>query len=406
MPIRSLNILIPTFARPAALAVTLTSLCGQTYRDFDVIVSDQTEEFDPFEAGEVKASVRLLRLHGHQVFLHKHLPRKGIAEQRQFLLEASSSYFVLYLDDDLILEPDLVERLMRTMREERCAFVGSAPIGLSYLDDERPDQEAIELWESPVRPERVTPDSAAWQRHRLHSAANILHVQRRLGLTAKDQRTYHVVWIGACVLYDVHKLDAAGAFRFWQELPETLSGEDVLVQTRLLERFGGCGIIPSGVYHQELPTTIPDRSINAVDLLKRGSSGSANILVEIPAGELIDKITILEIKTRFITDPGKVQHVREELDHLSFVRDRTLPRSDRLDELTNRLREVNASLWQIEDDIRACERKQDFGPGFVKLARAVYHRNDERSAIKRAINDLTGSRLVEEKSYADYKAAA
>lgn len=404
--IRSLNILIPTFARPAALAVTLTSLTSQTYRDFDVVVSDQTEEFDPLQAGEVQAAVRLLALHGHGVFLHKHLPRRGIAEQRQFLLEESNSYYVLYLDDDLILEPDLVERLMRAIREEECGFAGSAPIGLSYAEDERPEQQSIELWDGPVRPERVTPDSAAWQRHRLHSAANMLHVQRKLNLNGRGQRKYHVAWIGACVLYDVEKLDAAGAFRFWRNLPATLSGEDVLVQTRMLEQYGGCGIIPSGAYHQELPTTLPDRSINAADLLKRASSGrGANILIEVPAGELIDKITILEIKARFITDPGKLPHIREELDQLTFVRDRTLPPSDRLAQLTRELQEVNLTLWQIEDDIRDCERRRDFGPDFIRLARAVYHRNDERSAVKRKINDLTGSRLVEEKSYAVYKAA-
>ena len=130
------------------------------------------------------------------------------------------------------------------------------------------------------------------------------------------------------------------------------------------------------------------------------------IHIPVGAGELIDKITILEIKSRFITDPAKLSHVREELDHLTFVRDRTLAPSERLDALTGELREVNRALWQIEDDIRECERKQDFGPAFVNLARAVYLRNDERSGIKRRINDLTGSRLVEEKSYADYKAAA
>lgn len=403
--VRSLNILIPTFARPAALAVTLTSLCGQTFRDFDVIVSDQTGEPDPLQAGEVQAAVRLLRLHGHSVFLHTHLPRRGIAEHRQFLLEQSNSYHVLYLDDDLILEPDLVQRLMRAISEEKCGFVGSAPIGLSYVRDERPEQQSVELWEGPVRPEHVTPDSAEWQRHHLHSAANILHVQNRLGLQPGDLYKYHVAWIGACVLYDVEKLDAAGGFRFWQEFPESLSGEDVFVQTRMLERFGGCGILPSGVYHQELSTTIPDRSINATDLLRRAFGQGMNILIEVPAGELIDKVTILEIKARTIKEPAKLVHIREELQHLSFMRDRALKPSDRLSALTAELREVNQALWQIEDDIRNCERRQDFGPEFIRLARAVYHQNDRRAELKRSINDATGSRLVEEKSYALYKAA-
>ncbi len=403
--IRSLNILIPTYARPAALAVTLTSLCSQTYADFDVIISDQTEAGDPLLAGEVQTAIRLLNLQGHQVFTHKHLPRRGIAEHRQFLLEQAHSFYVLYLDDDLILEPDLVQRLMRAMREEQCGFVGSAPVGLSYIDDHRAQQQEIELWDGRVLPETVTPDSAEWQRHHLHSAANILHLQQRLGIRPEQQKKYHVAWIGACVLYDVLKLNESGGFRFWQELPEHHCGEDVLVQTRLLERYGGCGIIPSGVYHQELPTTIPDRSVNAVQLLSQTNTENVDVRVEVPAGELIDKITILEIKTEQISDPAKLIHIRQELEHLAVVRDRHVRPSDELQQLITELRQVNLSLWQVEDEIRECERRKNFGQDFVRLARSVYQQNDRRAAIKRSINELTGSRLFEEKSYAEYKAA-
>jgi hypothetical protein len=87
------------------------------------------------------------------------------------------------------------------------------------------------------------------------------------------------------------------------------------------------------------------------------------------------------------------------------VRDSALPPSDGLAGLAGELREVNRQLWQIEDDIRDSERRRDFGAGFIRLARAVYHKNDRRADIKRSINQLTGSRLVEEKSYAFYKAA-
>jgi hypothetical protein len=404
--VRSLNILIPTFSRPAALAVTLTSLCGQTYPDFDVIISDQSEPENPFAAGEVQAAIRVLTLHGHRVFTHKHLPRRGIAEHRQFLLDQANSFYVLYLDDDLILEPDVVERLMRAIREEQCGFAGSAPIGLSYKDEERPHQQTIEFWDGPVRPEAVTPDSAERQRHHLHSAANILHVQRRLNITPREQRKYHVAWIGACVLYDVAKLQASGGFRFWQDLPPHLRGEDVLVQARLLERYGGCGVIPSGVYHQELPATIPDRSANAVDLLlKAEKERGATIQVEVPAGELIDKIAILEIKSDRIIDPEKQEHVREELRRLTSVRDRLIASSEKLAQLTRELRAVNLALWTIEDEIRECERRKDFGGQFISLARSVYQQNDRRAAIKRSINELINSRLVEEKSYAGYEAA-
>src|SRR5436853_405374 len=103
------DVLIPTCQRPAALAVTLTSLIAQQRRDFRVIVSDQSEGSAAFEALEVRAALRVLQAHGHAVELHQHLPRRGLAEQRQFLLDRSRAPYVLFLDDDVILEADLVE---------------------------------------------------------------------------------------------------------------------------------------------------------------------------------------------------------------------------------------------------------------------------------------------------------
>jgi GT2 family glycosyltransferase len=170
---------------------------------------------------------------------------------------------VLFLDDDVIVEPDLVARLLQALREERCGFVGSAVIGLSHAHDVRPHQQAIELWEGRVQPECILPGGPEWQRHHLHSAANLWHVQRRLGLTAATQRKYKVAWVGACVLYDREKLVDCGGFDFWRELPDAHCGEDVLAQLRVMERHGGCGLIPSGAYHQELPTTVTDRRVDA-----------------------------------------------------------------------------------------------------------------------------------------------
>jgi hypothetical protein len=126
------------------------------------------------------------------------------------------------------------------------------------------------------------------------------------------------------------------------------------------------------------------------------------ILVEISAGELIDKITILEIKAERLTDPAQVANVRSELAALTAARDRGIVATQVLAALTTELKGVNAALWQIEDDIRDCERRRDFGDRFVQLARAVYHRNDERARLKRAINESLGSRIVEEKSYQPY----
>ena len=128
------------------------------------------------------------------------------------------------------------------------------------------------------------------------------------------------------------------------------------------------------------------------------------LLIPASVGELIDKITILEIKQQRISDSAKQLNISRELDALMAVVEQCqlgYPQGA-LTELGQQLSAVNQLLWQIEDDIRECERQADFGSRFIELARAVYHRNDERAAIKRQINNLCGSELVEEKSYAAY----
>ncbi|HET7564859.1 MAG TPA: glycosyltransferase family 2 protein [Gemmatimonadaceae bacterium] len=271
----AVDVLIPSFNRPCALAVTLTSLTGQSCRDFRVIVSDQSEGVDAMAAPEVCAVVRLLLARGVHVKVLKHIPRRGMAEQRQFLLDTATSPYALFLDDDVILEPDVLERMLRAICEERCGFVGCAAIGLSYVHDVRPHQQSIEFWDGPVRPERIDPDTPQWDRHHLHSAANLYHVQRRLNLTPERQRKYHVAWIGGCVLYDAVALRESGGFTFWQELPPQHCGEDVLAQLRVMARYGGCGLIPSGAFHQELPTTIPDRRVDAPRVLPSEAASHA-----------------------------------------------------------------------------------------------------------------------------------
>ena len=129
---------------------------------------------------------------------------------------------------------------------------------------------------------------------------------------------------------------------------------------------------------------------------------TGTVTIEVAPGELIDKITILEIKSERIDDPAKLANVRIEHETLAVSRDAALPASEELSALTAALREVNEALWDIEDDIRDCERRGDFGEGFIGLARSVYMTNDRRAELKRRINDLLGSRLVEEKSYKPY----
>jgi hypothetical protein len=127
-----------------------------------------------------------------------------------------------------------------------------------------------------------------------------------------------------------------------------------------------------------------------------------SILAPISAGELVDKITILRVKAERIGDPAKEANVRKELALLETTAREHLPDTAEIARLTEELTAVNAALWDIEDGKRDCERRQDFGEGFVALARRVYIDNDRRAAIKRAINAAAGSDIVEEKSYKPY----
>jgi hypothetical protein len=127
-----------------------------------------------------------------------------------------------------------------------------------------------------------------------------------------------------------------------------------------------------------------------------------SVSIEVAPGELIDKITILEIKLERIKDGDKLANVRLEHDTLVKARDGAIEATPELDRLSSELKAANEALWDIEDDIRDCERNKDFGDAFVQLARSVYISNDKRAALKREINELLGSNLIEEKSYAAY----
>jgi hypothetical protein len=131
-----------------------------------------------------------------------------------------------------------------------------------------------------------------------------------------------------------------------------------------------------------------------------------SILAPISAGELVDKITILRVKAERIGDPAKEANVRKELALLEATAREHLPDTAEIARLTDELTAVNAALWDIEDGKRDCERRQDFGEGFVALARRVYIDNDRRAALKRAINEAAGSDIVEEKSYKPYLQAS
>jgi hypothetical protein len=261
------DVLIPTMRRKTGLCVVLTSLFSQTFTNFDVTVSDQTPEGEDYlDSIEVQTLVRALRWRGHRVTLHRHLPARGMAEQRHFLLQGSRAPYVHFIDDDVLLEPGTMRRMLTTLQTEKCGFVGCPATGLEYLDDFRPHQQKIELWHGPVRPEPFAPDNLPWERHLINNAANPLHLEQQL---APDGRTvrYKLAWVGgANVLFDREKLLSVGGFSWWDRLPPTHAGEEVVAQFLLIRKYGGCGILPSGTYHLGLPTNVPERERNATEL--------------------------------------------------------------------------------------------------------------------------------------------
>jgi len=262
------DVLIPTIDRVPELGVTLAGLAAQDEPAFRVVISDQSAAFTSASAPAVQAMVRVLRAQGRPVDVLHHAPPRGLAEQRQFLLDRSRAEAVLYLDDDVWLEPGALSRLHDALRVLGCGFVGSAPQGLSYLTDPRPQElTRFEEWGSHVEPERVRPGEPAFERWPLHNAANLAHLAVALEPAGAGWTAYKIAWVGGCVLYDRAALVECGGFDFWPDVPAVHSGEDVAAQWRVMERFGGAGVLPSGAVHLEAPTTIPDRPVDAFDIV-------------------------------------------------------------------------------------------------------------------------------------------
>ena len=126
------------------------------------------------------------------------------------------------------------------------------------------------------------------------------------------------------------------------------------------------------------------------------------ILVEVSVGELLDKLSILEIKKEKIKDNDKLKFIDDEYKILKSEFDKNVKSDDRLDKLFDALKEINSRLWVIEDDKRLCEKNSDFGEKFVKLSRDVHLLNDNRAKLKLEINNYTGSKIKEIKEYTKY----
>ena len=272
---RELDVLIPTRNRPTELAVTLSGLAAQEAAgDFGVVVSDQSDAAASWAHPVAATMVRALRHRGHPVLLTRHLPRRGLAEHRAWLLDHSAARRVLCLDDDVWLEPGTLRRLLTALDSLDCGFVGNAVHGLSYVDDVRPQTHRhYEPWDGPPTPERVRPGTPQWDRSLIHPAANLLHITAGLGLPAGAWQAYKVAWVGGCVLYDRQRLRDCGGFDFWRRVQPRHQGEDVAAQLAVLERYGGAGVLPSGAYHLESPTTVTEREVEAYEVLLTAQDG-------------------------------------------------------------------------------------------------------------------------------------
>ena len=129
---------------------------------------------------------------------------------------------------------------------------------------------------------------------------------------------------------------------------------------------------------------------------------SKKILSEVSAGELFDKISILEIKLDKIKDKSSQEEIAKEYKSLKEAKNLNIKSTEKIEDLFKKIKEVNLKLWNIEDKLRICEKNKDFGLTFVELARGVYFNNDKRSKIKSKINEVSGSNIKEIKQYVDY----
>lgn len=156
----TVDVLVPTYNRLTSLIMTLSGLASQTRCDMRVVVADQSEK--PIEDAQVILTLRrIIEARGGSVAWFTRPQVHGIAEQRDFLLKQAEADAVLYLDDDVFMEPWVLDSLLLVLDEQQCGFVGAFPAGLSHIEDRRPRQQYIEFWDGPVQPEVVEPGSPA-----------------------------------------------------------------------------------------------------------------------------------------------------------------------------------------------------------------------------------------------------
>lgn len=241
------DILIPTTDSPVSLSATLAALAGQRYPSFRVTAA--RPPLSPRDEPQLVSLATILEAGGHVVrFIDVDRPAtEGGALQA--LVDQADAPYLLVVEDGVYLEPDMIGRLVAGLRATGGAFVGSNVVDLRFQDEHRPDEESIEFWDGPVRPEEIAVGSRAWERRRIHRGANLHHLRERLPRTR--DRLYRVADIHGCVLYDAAKLRASGGFRSVLDHRRNVAvpaGRASAAQLRMLARHGGAGLFPSGAY--------------------------------------------------------------------------------------------------------------------------------------------------------------
>jgi hypothetical protein len=238
------DVVVPGAWSSDGLAATLASLASQRYPAFSVVSARPPTEPAGSPIPDICA---ILEARGHAVRIADLPPGLTSGQRRQMFLEDAKAPYVLVVDDDVFLEPDLLGRMVAAIRTTRCGLVGSAAVDLRYRSEHRPSEQVIEFWDGPVRPEEIGVGSRAWARRRVHRGANLEHLRERLPRTR--DRLYRIADIRGCVLYDVAALRAAGGFapidRGRRAAPVSLEAS---AQLRVLARNGGAGLFPSGTY--------------------------------------------------------------------------------------------------------------------------------------------------------------
>jgi hypothetical protein len=236
------DVVVPGAWSSVGLAATLASLASQRYPAFSVAFARPQGRST---ASPVPDLCSILEARGHPVRIVDVPARLTPGGRRQALLDGATAPYVMVVEDDVFLEPDLLGRMVAAIRAMRCGLVGSAAIDLRYRDEHRPAEQAIEFWDGRVRPEEIAFGSRPWARRRLHRGANLEHLRQRLPRTR--DRLYRIADVRGCVLYDAVELRAAGGFEDRRPSIAPVSVE-TSAQLRILARAGGAGLFPSGVY--------------------------------------------------------------------------------------------------------------------------------------------------------------